>query len=276
MNQRFQNEEIKRVSEQYAENELYKAVSSIGPQLENELKEFGLCSEECFMETLEFLSSIAEKGKAILSELDEIWLRKENEYRRYDRHVNGDEIRKSIGIVFGFAILAVDSSQDWFYRHTLSEQLTTVVANHKWDGWSKTLALIFSLSLPDGWFDAFVDEEPANERIPLPKTINTERAQTYFQKAVDKGYMKFNNGQFVWIGVKKKPNGTPNISELAYFLGKVYEYKHSVSGNIGKRFPEDELNSLFGKTKLYNRLVQVHNAMSIQAWRQPIDDLFQE
>ena len=97
MNQRFQNAEIKRVSEQYAENELYKAVSSIGPLLENELKEFGLCSEECFMETLEILSSIAEKGKAILSELDEIWLRKENEYRRYDRHVNGDEIRKSIG-----------------------------------------------------------------------------------------------------------------------------------------------------------------------------------
>ena len=52
MNQRFQNAEIKHVSEQYAENELYKAVSSIGLQLENELKEFGLCPEECFMETI--------------------------------------------------------------------------------------------------------------------------------------------------------------------------------------------------------------------------------
>lgn len=276
MNQRFQNAEIKHVSEQYAENELYKAVCSIGLQLENELKEFGLCPEECFMETLELLSIIAEKGEDILPEVDILWLRKENEYRRHNRQVDEYEIRKAVGIVFGFTILAIDSSLNRFYRYTLPEQLTMVVANHKWDGWSKTLALIFSLSLPDGWFDAFVDEEPANERIPLPKTINTERAQTYFQKAVDKGYMKFNNGQFVWIGVKKKPNGTPNISELAYFLGKVYEYKHSVSGNIGKRFPEDELNSLFGKTKLYNRLVQVHNAMSIQAWIQPIDDLFQE
>ena len=79
MNQRFQNAEIKHVSEQYAENELYKAVSSIGLQLENELKEFGLCPEECFMETLELLSVIAEKGEDILPKVDILWLRKENE-----------------------------------------------------------------------------------------------------------------------------------------------------------------------------------------------------
>ena len=63
MNQRFQSGEIRLVSEQYAENELYKTVSSIGLQLENELREFGLCPEECFMETLELLSIIAEKGE---------------------------------------------------------------------------------------------------------------------------------------------------------------------------------------------------------------------
>ena len=40
MNQRFQPAEIKRVSEQYAENELYKAICTIGTQLEYELKEF--------------------------------------------------------------------------------------------------------------------------------------------------------------------------------------------------------------------------------------------
>ena len=276
MNQRFQNAEISQINEQYSENELYKAVCSIGPQLENELKEFGLCSEECFVETLELLSLIADKGKGILSELDNIWLSKSNEYRRYDRHVDEDEIRKAVGIVFGFAILAVDSSQHPFFRYTLTEQLTMVIANHKFEGWSKTFEQIFSVPLPDGWFDSFINEEPASERLSLPKAINTERAQTYFQKAIDKGYMKIDNGSFSWIGVKKRPSGTPNISELAYFLGKVYEYRHSVSGNTGKKIPEDELNSLFGVTKLYNRLVQVHSAMNIQAWRQPIDDLFQE
>lgn len=276
MNQRFQSEEIKLVSEQYAENELYKAVSSIGSQLENDLKEFGLCPEECFMEAIELLTAIAEKGENILSEIDNLWLRKENEYRRFDRHVNEDEIRKAVGIVFGFTILAIDSSRHPFYRRTLSEQLTMVIAHHKFDGWSKTLDQIFNIPLPDGWFDGFIDKATATEQLPLPKVINTERAQNYFQKAIEKGYMKLEDGHFLWIGVKQRPSGTPNIAELAYFLGIVYEYRYSVSGNNGKQFPEEELNTLFGVTKLYNRLVQVHNANKIQAWRQPIDDLFED
>ena len=53
MNQRFQPAEIKRVSEQYAENELYKAICTIGTQLEYELKEFGLCPEECIIDVYE-------------------------------------------------------------------------------------------------------------------------------------------------------------------------------------------------------------------------------
>ena len=82
MKQRFQNEEIRRVSEQYAGNELYKAVSSIGPQLESELTEFGLCAEECFVETLELLTAIADKADGILPEIEHLWLRKYNEYKR--------------------------------------------------------------------------------------------------------------------------------------------------------------------------------------------------
>ena len=177
MNQRFQNEEIKLISEQYAENELYKAVNSIGLQLEIELKEFGLCPEECFMETLELLSEIANKGEAILPELENLWLRKENEYRRYNRQVSIDEIRKSVGIVFGFVILAIDSSRHRFYRYTLSEQLTMMVANHKWEGWSTTLGQIFSVPLPDGWFDAYIDEEPENDgdMADFAKTVNSLR-----------------------------------------------------------------------------------------------------
>ena len=152
MNQRFQNAEIKLVRDKYAENELYVAVSSIGHQLESELTHFGLCPEECFMEALELLSAIAEKGEDILPEIESLWLCKENEYRRYDRQVSIDEIRKAVGIVFGFTILAIDSSRYGFYHHTLSEQLTMVVANHKWDGWEATLGQIFDVPLPDGWW----------------------------------------------------------------------------------------------------------------------------
>lgn len=160
MNQRFQNEEIRLVSEQYAENELYQAVCMIGHQLESELTEFGLCPEECFMETIELLSAIADKGEDILPDVETMWLRKSNEYRRFDRRVNENEISKAVGIVFGFTILAIDSSHHPFYRRTLSERLTQIIANHQFDGWGSTLEAIFSLPLPDGWFDAFIDEEP--------------------------------------------------------------------------------------------------------------------
>lgn len=160
MNQRFQNEEIRLVSEQYAENELYQAVCMIGHQLESELTEFGLCPEECFMETIELLSAIADKGEDILPDVETMWLSKSNEYRRFDRHVSDNEIRKAVGIVFGFTILAIDSSRHPFYRRTLSERLTQIIASHQFDGWGSTLEAIFSLPLPDGWFDAFIDEEP--------------------------------------------------------------------------------------------------------------------
>lgn len=272
MNQRFQHEEIRRVSEQYAENKLYKAISTIGPQLESELAEFGLCPEECFTEVLELLSAIAEKGDGILSEIDDRWVRKENEFRRFDRHVNDDEIRKAVGIVFGFSVLALDSSRHQFYRNTLTERLTQVVAFHIFPDWSSTLDRIFSVPLPDGWFDGFIDDEPEEENsLKLPKAINTERAQKYFRKAIDKGYMTCKNGKFSWIGV----GGKGVISQLAYFCGKVYEYEHSVNCNVGKEFPEIELNALFGVTRLYSSLTQVHNAKKIQRWRALIDDMFE-
>ena len=271
MNQRFQHEEIRNVSEQYAENELYKAISTIGPQLESELAEFGLCPEECFMEALELLSAIAEKGEDIMSEIDNIWLCKHNEYKRLERQVSEDEIRKAVGIVFGFTVLALDSSRHPFYRYKLTERLMQVVADKKFQDWMSTLERIFSVPLPDGWFDAFIDEEPEEESLSLPKAINTERAQKYFRKAIEKEYMKLKDGKFYWVGV----GGTGRKSQLAYFLGLVYGYRHSESGNTGIEFPNDILNALFGETKLYDLLVQVHVAQKKQKWRPLIDELFE-
>lgn len=160
MNQRFQNAEIRLVSELYADNELYKAINMIGAQLESELPEFGLCPEECFMEALEMLSIIADKGEEVLPEMENIWLRKYNEYVRFDRSIDKDEIRKSVGIVFGFVILAIDSSLHPFYRRTLTEEIMNIIVSHKFDGWATTLRQIASVPLPDGWFDSYIDEEP--------------------------------------------------------------------------------------------------------------------
>ncbi len=271
MNQRFQNEDIRLVNSQYAENELYKAVSSIGPQLESELTEFGLCPEECFMEVLELLTAIAEKGEDILQEIDTYWLHKYNEYKRFDRHVTEDEIRKAVGIVFGFAILTIDSSSHSFYRHHLSERLTQVIADHQFDGWVSTLERIFSVPLPDGWFDSFIDEEPQEgDELALPKELNTKKARQCFARAIKKQYMeKGDNGKYHWIGTNDKGNR----SELAYFCGKIYGYVNSISGNAGENFPEKSLNSLFGVTRLYSSLTQVYNAQKPQSWRRLIDEI---
>ena len=271
MNQRYQSAEISRVSEQYAENELYKAVSSIGPQLESELTEFGLCPEECFMETLELLSDIADKGEDILSEVDDRWVRKSNEYKRFDRHVNEVVIRKAVGIVFGFTILAIDSSRHRFYRYTLTKRLTQVIANHQFDDWQSTLDNIFSVPLPEGWFDTFINEKPQEgDELTLPKELDTKKARRCFARAIKKKYMeKADNGKYRWIGTNDKGNR----SELAYFCGKIYGYVHTIAGNVGENFPEESLNNLFGVTRLYSSLTQVYNAKKTQSWRCLIDEI---
>lgn len=273
MNQRFQDEDIKHISERYAENELYKAVNSICPQFEAELAGFGLCPEECFCETLELLSAIAEKGEDFLSEVDGFWLRKFNEYNRFDRHIDNEIISKAVSIVFGFTILAVDSSQNNFYRFNLSQRLTLTIANHKFSGWTTTLDRIFSVPLSEGWFDRFIENEPQEgDELSLPKELDTKRARKYFSKAIEKNYIeKINNGKFHWIGTDNKGNR----SELAYFCGKIYNYKHSISGNAGENFPENALNNLFGVKRLYSSLTQVYNAKKNQKWRTLIDELFE-
>lgn len=158
MKQRFQNAEIELVNKLYAENELYKAICSIGPQLETELTKFGLCPEECFADTMELLCAIVSKGQDVLEHLPNLWLRKYNEYRRFDRSINPEEHRKAVGIVFGFAVLATDSSNKRFYRHQLVPELTSIVGNNKFDGWDDTLNRIFSVPLSDGWFDRFSED----------------------------------------------------------------------------------------------------------------------
>lgn len=115
-------------------------------------------------------------------------------------------------------------------------------------------------------------KEEGGSRTSLPKELNTPRARTYFAKAVQMGYMQLTeDGKYRWIGTGKKPS----TAELAYFLGKVYNYKHTISGNAGENFPEESLNRLFGVRRLYSSLTQVYNAQKPQRWRSMIDAMFQ-
>ena len=106
----------------------------------------------------------------------------------------------------------------------------------------------------------------------MPKELDTPRARRYFAEAVRLGYMEpTDDGRFRWIGTGRKPC----TAELAYFLGRVYNYKYTITGNAGENFPEESLNVLFGVKRLYSSLTQVYNAQKPQRWRAMIDELFE-
>lgn len=225
MNQRYQNAEIRLVNKQFAEDELYKAVSSIGSQLESEMPEFGLCPEECFVEVLELLSVIAEKGENILPETDNLWLRMFNEYRRFNRQVKEDEIRKAVGIVFGFTVLAIDSSRHPFYRRILSEQFMQVVANHKFDGWSSTFERIFSVPLPDGWFDAFIVEESERYNVIKVFADSVDSLSKQKPEAVVPAEAEAEENEEIGIPTGAEAEENDIISKYDHFVEVVKTYK---------------------------------------------------
>lgn len=104
----------------------------------------------------------------------------------------------------------------------------------------------------------------------LPKELDTPRARKFFAEAVRLGYMEpAEDGRYRWIGTGKKPC----TAELAYFLGRVYNYKYTITGNAGENFPEESLNNLFGVSRLYSSLTQVYNAQKPQRWRRLIDEI---
>ena len=225
------------------------------------------------MDTQELLSDIIEKGEDFLAETENLWLRKYNEYKRFDRHMGDEDVRKAVGVVFGFTILATNSSKNLFYYYTVSRQLMEVVAYHKFNGWTSILERIFSVPLIDGWFDiCLTNEFDGSNNLQLPKELDTKKARQYFAKAIQKKYMeKVGNYKYHWIGTNDKENR----SELAYFCGKVYGYIHTISGNAGEDFPEESLNKLFGVKRLYSSLTQVYNAKKTQRWRTQIDAIFE-
>ena len=128
--------------------------------------------------------------------------------------------------------------------------------------------ILYNNSLSKG--ELFNDTQ-SETRLPLTDSLDTKRAHTYFQKAIDKGLLKLENGKFSWIQIGNRGGK----SQLAYFCGKVYGYKHSINGNVGTSFPEEKLNELFGIKRMQSLLQQVYGAKNEQSWRQKIDELFE-
>lgn len=107
--------------------------------------------------------------------------------------------------------------------------------------------------------------------VTLPAVLDTNEFKKYLSLAKEKGLIKNVDGKLEWIQIGDRSGS----SQLAYFLGRVFGYKHSVNGNIGNEFPGDELDELFGVKRIYRLLVQVHSASKPQKWRRKIDELFE-
>ena len=107
--------------------------------------------------------------------------------------------------------------------------------------------------------------------VTLPAVLDTNEFKKYLSLAKEKGLIKDVDGKLEWIQIGDRSGS----SQLAYFLGRVFGYKHSVNGNIGNEFPGDELDELFGVKRIYRLLVQVHSASKPQKWRRKIDELFE-
>lgn len=157
MKRRFQPEDDESVARQYAGNELYQSIRSISHLIE-EKSAFAMSAEECFTEVTELLTLIASERKAILPHLETLLIEKHNEYKRLERNLSDDQIYQAVAIVFGYAMLALDSSHATFFRYTLPTRLCFTVTLRKFSGWTDLLAQIFNVDLPDGWFDRFIAE----------------------------------------------------------------------------------------------------------------------
>ena len=117
----------------------------------------------------------------------------------------------------------------------------------------------------------YTSEIQSGSGLTLSGSLDINRAKTYFQKAIEKGWIANEGNKLTWQGI----GGKAHLSQLAYFCGRVYDYKYSVNGNTGTEFPKNELEELFGVKNLYSLLRQVHEAKGKQKWRACIDELFE-
>lgn len=90
-------------------------------------------------------------------------------------------------------------------------------------------------ALADWW--QTIEPRRRFECLERCQQANTARAQKYFARAIDKGFMAETSTGFKWL----VPEGRGNKAALAYFVGKVYPENYT---------PDKELEALFGYSRL--------------------------
>lgn len=100
--------------------------------------------------------------------------------------------------------------------------------------------------------------EPSNS---LPDELNTDRAQKYFARAVERGYMTRTTTGYKWSFGGRRGS----LVRLGYFLVKV------LCPTNTEQIPQQAVNKLFGVNRIDSAIAQMQNAKKPQKWKAVID-----
>lgn len=295
---RFQQNQRNKLKEHFRNHIYYKLCRQTHDVFLQHCPTIILSTEELFTDAARTLDNLLTEGDFEAELCRDLWADTLADYRQKDgTDADAATTQAEVAMLFYAVMYGIQSVCNSHYRGKLKRVLHTSI-HMMWNKQEqKNCNAIESLmpgvidplaSIMYEWMktyftstDCLTDEienvmnpnkaNVAQTGLPLPNSLNTKRAQTYFQKAIDNGLLKLENGKFSWIQIGKRGGN----SQLAYFCGKVFEYEHSISGNVGTSFPEEELNELFGIKKMQSSLQQVYEAMKIQPWKRRIDELFE-
>lgn len=295
---RFQQNQRNKLKEHFRNHIYYKLCRQTHDVFLQHCPTIILSTEELFTDAARTLDNLLTEGDFEAELCRDLWADTLADYRQKDgTDADAATTQAEVAMLFYAVMYGIQSVCNSHYRGKLKRVLHTSI-HMMWNKQEqKNCNAIESLmpgvidplaSIMYEWMktyftstDCLTDEienvmnpnkaNVAQTGLPLSNSLNTKRAQTYFQKAIDNGLLKLENGKFSWIQIGKRGGN----SQLAYFCGKVFEYEHSISGNVGTSFPEEELNELFGIKKMQSSLQQVYEAMKIQPWKRRIDELFE-
>lgn len=295
---RFQQNQRNKLKEHFRNHIYYKLCRQTHDVFLQHCPTIILSTEELFTDAARTLDNLLTEGDFEAELCRDLWADTLADYRQKDgTDADAATTQAEVAMLFYAVMYGIQSVCNSHYRGKLKRVLHTSI-HMMWNKQEqKNCNAIESLmpgvidplaSIMYEWMktyftstDCLTDEienvlnpnkaNVAQTGLPLPNSLNTKRAQTYFQKAIDNGLLKLENGKFSWIQIGKRGGN----SQLAYFCGKVFEYEHSISGNVGTSFPEEDLNALFGIKRMQSLLQQVYKATNKQSWRQKIDELFE-
>ena len=295
---RFQQNQRNRLREHFRNHIYYKLCRQTHDVFLQHCPTIILSTEELFTDAARTLDNLLTEGDLEADICRDLWSDTIADYRQKDgTDADTATTQAEVAMLFYAVMFGIQSVCHSHYRGRLQRVLHTSI-HQMWNRHGPKNCYEIESLIPEaidpltnamyGWMktyftsaDSLTDEietvmnpnkaNVAKTGLPLPVVLNTQRAQKYFQTAIDKGWMSLEGNKLIWLGIETRAHD----SQLAYFCGKVFGYRHSVNGNAGTEFPKNELEELFGVKNLYSLLRQVHEAKGKQKWRACIDEIFE-